>query len=464
MTNNISKTLKKNRTRKRYKQDNRRKLTRTRLKRRRKSKSKKITKRSSRSRRNKILQLKGGSKLIIQPAQFEESQYNPYKINGIIGDDIKILGDEDMGYNNILYTVKVSVSTKNPSFNTDIEYILRVFKLDKTSEKLEEENIGNTNHVLLLGDENVITQKPKLITEFDSIKQHNPTYNLLDYDNINLNNYYICKIYAHGLITFYDHKILREDIPYSIIQKLNGGDLCFYEKKSCLNIFSKINKEHQIDILVQIAIALTFIHKSGYIYYDLKAENIMLDEKYDFGGKEPPKISLVDFGMLTKETQELQTESKGSYKSMSPEVYFSPKSPIIHTKNVDIFSFGMLIFYFIIREKYNSIYKKVTIKQGREIRKIIRINYDIVKLMNEPGGPKLLYFIKDQSDINKKLIDIIKKCLNQTEPLITDMSEILKLLVALKSPPPPPPQPPQSPPPPQPPQSPQSPTVRVADL
>ena len=93
-----------------------------------------------------------------------------------------------------------------------------------------------------------------------------------------------------------------------------------------------------VHILKQIAEGLKFIHKKGYIYYDLKPDNIVFKEEYD-SKNTTPEIRLVDFGTLTK-----YNPKKSVYKGTS--TYMAYEVSKLHsnvTNKADVFSFGMLI-------------------------------------------------------------------------------------------------------------------------
>ena len=59
-----------------------------------------------------------------------------------------------------------------------------------------------------------------------------------------------------------------------------------------LQKLNEISANLLINIMSQILCALKIVHESGYIYNNLKLQNIIIDDNI--------KIKLIDFGMATK--------------------------------------------------------------------------------------------------------------------------------------------------------------------
>ena len=72
--------------------------------------------------------------------------------------------------------------------------------------------------------------------------------------------------------------------------------------------YNKLNDETKLySIIKQICSVLFYLHQSNYIYYDLKAENILISEE----GNET-KLKLIDFGFSRKIVEEEDFEIKGT--------------------------------------------------------------------------------------------------------------------------------------------------------
>jgi serine/threonine protein kinase len=160
--------------------------------------------------------------------------------------------------------------------------------------------------------------------------------------------------------------------PFSIVEKAEGGDLVdFYIKifkddceildnddceildnddNSKISYFKLLDKyiDIFIPILIQVAVALKFIHEQDYIYFDLKPENIIFLKEVKIDGQGEisiPETRLIDFDFL-KNKDEIDPNFNGGTKIFaSPEVIHKlyPK-----TDRADVFSFGLLIYTSLI--------------------------------------------------------------------------------------------------------------------
>lgn len=87
-------------------------------------------------------------------------------------------------------------------------------------------------------------------------------------------------------------------------------------------------------LLVQILSALDFIHSEGIIHYDIKAQNILVDESTSL-----PELKLLDFG-LASPSQSLPAGRVGTLAYMAPEI-LRRSDRLDH--RVDLYSLGMLL-------------------------------------------------------------------------------------------------------------------------
>ena len=113
--------------------------------------------------------------------------------------------------------------------------------------------------------------------------------------------------------------------------------------------------------MLQTAKALKFIHDKGYIYHDLKLDNIIL-LKGDIKKKNDVKVRIIDFDFL-KEGPNAK-EAYGTLYYMAPEV----KKNEIHTNKCDIYSFGIMMLEIIktIQGKHLRLYREDDIKIDME--------------------------------------------------------------------------------------------------
>ncbi|KAK8895273.1 hypothetical protein M9Y10_023717 [Tritrichomonas musculus] len=116
-----------------------------------------------------------------------------------------------------------------------------------------------------------------------------------------------------------------------------------YFKNSLKNFLNGpvINNTFKARIVVEIAHALSYLHKKGMIYRDLKIDNIMLNDVFE--------VKLIDFG-LVKITEclnsqysfvhETMTKGVGTFDYMSPEMLNEDD----YNEKTDVYSFGILLF------------------------------------------------------------------------------------------------------------------------
>jgi serine/threonine protein kinase len=71
---------------------------------------------------------------------------------------------------------------------------------------------------------------------------------------------------------------------YFIIDYLNGGELFTY-----LRATDRFDEKRTKIYAAELTIALSYLHKNGIIYRDLKPENVLLDDK--------GHIKITDFGL-----------------------------------------------------------------------------------------------------------------------------------------------------------------------
>lgn len=102
-------------------------------------------------------------------------------------------------------------------------------------------------------------------------------------------------------------------------------------------------EEYEASMIVkELLLTLKYIHSSGIIHRDLKAENILIvkDKMLD----EIKRIKLIDFGFSTYiHNNELLHDVCGTPNYLAPEVYLGD-----YDLRSDIFSIGVLM-YFMVR-------------------------------------------------------------------------------------------------------------------
>ena len=122
---------------------------------------------------------------------------------------------------------------------------------------------------------------------------------------------------------------------YIVTDYCLGGDLT-----ECLNQIKKSNlkydKDFYWDIIFQMIISVSVLHKLGYIHFDIKPSNFLV--------KEDGQLLLSDFCLTIKEKDiknYSSEELEGDSMFISPELFYRDKD-VINTKT-DVFSLGLSI-------------------------------------------------------------------------------------------------------------------------
>mmetsp|Transcript_6084 Transcript_6084/g.7041 ORF Transcript_6084/g.7041 Transcript_6084/m.7041 type:complete len:149 (+) Transcript_6084:208-654(+) len=119
----------------------------------------------------------------------------------------------------------------------------------------------------------------------------------------------------------------------------NGGTLKYHLNRR------KFKETEARFYIVEILLAIEYIHKIGYVYRDLKLENVLLDSR--------GHVKLIDFGLSKKLTHyENEVEEKTDTFCGTPE-YLSPEviSRQCYGVSADFWSFGV-IMYALLTGKY----------------------------------------------------------------------------------------------------------------
>ncbi len=106
----------------------------------------------------------------------------------------------------------------------------------------------------------------------------------------------------------------------------------YYDGISLLNDKNLTNEEYLIEVIKQLCSALFYLHQSNYIYYDFKAENILVKV---IDGK--PIVKMIDFGFAKNIFENEEYEIRGTAEYIAPEILKKED----HDHRVDLYAFGM---------------------------------------------------------------------------------------------------------------------------
>eukprot|EP00698_Gefionella_okellyi_P004677 TRINITY_DN1427_c0_g3_i1.p1 TRINITY_DN1427_c0_g3~~TRINITY_DN1427_c0_g3_i1.p1 ORF type:complete len:1112 (+),score=191.68 TRINITY_DN1427_c0_g3_i1:2392-5727(+) len=152
-------------------------------------------------------------------------------------------------------------------------------------------------------------------------------------------------------------------------------DRCEVNLRACLDQQDRrLTLPVKINILVQAAQAVTYIHNAGVMHRDIKASNILLN----FVG-DRPCVYLSDFGLSRAETR------MDMYRSMSVQgtpSYMAPETALArcYTSQSDVYSFALLMWEVATGKKVN---------EGKGIEEVLQALRNDVRpspLPTEPEG------------------------------------------------------------------------------
>ena len=147
--------------------------------------------------------------------------------------------------------------------------------------------------------------------------------------------------------------------------------------------YSGLREEKKLNQIVkQICSVLYYLHQSNYIYYDLKAENILVAE---LNGN--PIIKIIDLGFARNALLSYDKDIQGTPYYIAPELLKNEQ----HNHKVDFYALGMLL--------YRIVYGKFPFVNETEL--------DIYKAHIEEE------FILGPSIYSKKLISVIEKLIKK---------------------------------------------------
>ena len=94
--------------------------------------------------------------------------------------------------------------------------------------------------------------------------------------------------------------------------------------------------QRKLDVLIQVAQALEYVHEQGYLHRDLCAGNILVSQEGD--------VRLIDFGLSAHHTVSvLQDWKAGTPSYMAPELVRTSRSTYL----TDIYAFGVILYEFV---------------------------------------------------------------------------------------------------------------------
>jgi serine/threonine protein kinase len=130
--------------------------------------------------------------------------------------------------------------------------------------------------------------------------------------------------------------LIKEDDEDTEIEKFSNFLTMEYFPPTALLNYAGLKEEKKLNqIIKQICSALYYLHQSNYIYYDLKAENILVCES---NGN--PTVKIIDLGFAKHSLADYESNIKGTPYYLAPELLKNEN----HDYRVDFYSLGMLLY------------------------------------------------------------------------------------------------------------------------
>ncbi len=131
-----------------------------------------------------------------------------------------------------------------------------------------------------------------------------------------------------NIIKVYDLDVYKETDTYFFTME-------FVEGENLTTAFPNLSYKEKLEILLQIARGLNYIHNRHIIHFDIKTDNIFLIKE-----KNSYKAKIMDFG-LANLVEDFSGKVRGTLVYIAPEVLL--KKDIDY--RVDLYSLGMVIYY-----------------------------------------------------------------------------------------------------------------------
>ncbi|KAH8976283.1 hypothetical protein BDL97_01G205800 [Sphagnum fallax] len=143
---------------------------------------------------------------------------------------------------------------------------------------------------------------------------------------------------------------VKESQPV-IVSELMSQDLRSYldEKKKNVGQEPPLPLLVAMDIMIQVAQAMSYLHENGVMHRDLKANNVLINVVEDQDGhlsSSSLQVKLTDFGLSKLKLHDSQytTPMVGTTRWRAPEAFEDKENREKYTKSADVYSFSMLCF------------------------------------------------------------------------------------------------------------------------
>ncbi|MEG2641508.1 MAG: serine/threonine-protein kinase [Eubacterium sp.] len=198
--------------------------------------------------------------------------------------------------------------------------------LDNQYELISQLSTGGTSVVYLARDLQLST--------IWAVKALNKRNNIQSYDRQMEEARFLAKL-NFPMIPRIVKYIETDEMMYIVMDYIQGMPLNQY-----LEINGQQNEKQVVSWLLQICDVLYYLHQQGFVYCDLKPQNLILNNE---------QIRLIDFGSVLSKG-DYESKRSGTHGFSAPEFY-NRRIPI--DERMDVFSLGVTAFTLLTKKKYS---------------------------------------------------------------------------------------------------------------
>lgn len=215
------------------------------------------------------------------------------------------------------------------------------------------------------------------------------------------------------IIRSYDSGVYQDD-PYLVMEFVAGGNLQHNMAQDTRSLQTTFPQ--RLEIALQVAEALAYIHGQGVIHRDLKPDNIMLAQPFSEGGASAtsPHAILMDFGLVKTNRETIALTQAGAV--MGTAGYMSPEQARGNEIDArsDLYALGCLIYWLLLgRAPY----------EGKSAAQII------IKQMREPAQPLSQYLPNIPERLDTLVMRLLEKVPSDRYSSASDVAHALREIV-----------------------------------
>ena len=138
-----------------------------------------------------------------------------------------------------------------------------------------------------------------------------------------------------NIVNTLEHGITTNDEQFLVMDYVEGESLSFL-----IDMQHELLRKNRLGIIIQLAQAIDYFHKAGWIHRDLCPRNVMVSKDAE--------VKLIDFGLVVPNTPPFQAPGNrtGTANYMAPELIKRQKTD----QRIDIFSFSVTCFEMFTKE------------------------------------------------------------------------------------------------------------------